>query len=294
MKTTKSRIIFFAIAITYNLLLGLYLKDFLVLSQTLTAFYLLSVLPAFFLLIETRSRAMKAIVYIVLGLNILMNLVYFVCCRRLLPVMTMVLLVVELMYFITFANQPRKDKLLTKICVLAITALILVTIITAYNFVCKLDAHYLVNGGATLWDTQTEELADEICTDCETDEEKVQAIYNWIIHNFEYDYNYHTFIQYFNVRKTLHTHKGVCYDFSNLFAALCRSQNIPCYVVDGTPYDRSTADHTWNRVYYNNSWWDVDVTNDMCASKDDGNIYGFRKLESPHSSDVEYRITQIY
>ena len=45
MKTTKSRIIFFAIAITYNLLLGLYLKDFLVLSETLTAFYLLSVLP---------------------------------------------------------------------------------------------------------------------------------------------------------------------------------------------------------------------------------------------------------
>ena len=36
MKTTKSRIIFFAIALTYNLLLGLYLKDFLVLSQTLT------------------------------------------------------------------------------------------------------------------------------------------------------------------------------------------------------------------------------------------------------------------
>ena len=42
MKTTKSRIIFFAIAITYNLLLGLYLKDFLVIPQTLTAFYLLS------------------------------------------------------------------------------------------------------------------------------------------------------------------------------------------------------------------------------------------------------------
>ena len=72
MKTTKSRIIFFAIAITYNLLLGLYLKDFLVLSQTLTAFYLLSVFPTFFLLIEARSRVMKAIVYIVLALDILM------------------------------------------------------------------------------------------------------------------------------------------------------------------------------------------------------------------------------
>ena len=40
MKITKSRIIFFAIAITYNLLLGLYLKDFLVLSENLTVFYL--------------------------------------------------------------------------------------------------------------------------------------------------------------------------------------------------------------------------------------------------------------
>jgi len=31
----KSRTIFFAIALTYNLLLGLYLKDFLVLSPVL-------------------------------------------------------------------------------------------------------------------------------------------------------------------------------------------------------------------------------------------------------------------
>ncbi|MBQ2785826.1 MAG: hypothetical protein IJF02_04930 [Oscillospiraceae bacterium] len=153
MKTTKSRIIFFAVALTYNLLLGLYLNDFLVLSQTLTVFYLLSVLPTLFLMTEARSRAMTAIVYIVLVLDILMNLIYFVCCRRLLPVMTMVSLVVELMYFIAFTNRPRKDKLLTKICVLAISGLILVTMLFAYNFVCKPEAPYLVNGGATLWDT---------------------------------------------------------------------------------------------------------------------------------------------
>ena len=294
MKITKTKIVFFAIAITYNLLLGLCLKDFLVLSQTLTAFYLLSVFPAFFLLIEARSKAVKAIMYIVLVLDILMNFIYFVCCRRLLPVMTMVLLVVELMYFITSANRLHKDKLLTKICILVITGIILVTGITAYNFVCKPEAPYLSNGGATLWDTQTEELADEICTDCETDEEKVQAIYQWIIHNYEYDYDYNAFIQYFDIRKTLRTHKGVCYDFSNLFAALCRSQNIPCYVVDGTPYDRSTASHTWNRVYYNDFWWDVDVTNDTTANQNNEKPYGFRKLESPHSTDEEYIITKTY
>lgn len=294
MKTVKSRIIFFAIAFTYNLLLGLYLKGFLVLSPTLTAFYLLSVLPTLFLLIETRSRVMRAIVYIVLALDILINLIYFVCCRRLLPVMTMVFLVAELMYSIVFTNRPRKDNLLTKICISAISTLILVMMIFAYNFVCKPETPYLTNGGVTLWDTQTKELADEICADCDTDEEKVQAIYQWIIRNFEYDYEYYAFIQYFDICQTLRTRKGVCYDFSNLFAALCRSQNIPCYVVDGAPYDRSTADHTWNRVYYNNSWWDVDVTNDTAASKGSEKLYGFRKLESSHSPDTNYGITKIY
>lgn len=293
MKTTKSIIIIFAIAITYNLLLGLYLKDFLVLSQTLTAFYLLSVLPTFFLLAELHSKAMRTIVYIVLLLDILMNLVYFVCCRRLLPVMTMLFLVTELMYLITAANRLRKDKFLTKICVLAISGLILVTGITAYNFVCNPEAPYLTNGGATLWDTQTEELADEICADCDTDAEKVQAIYNWIIHNCEYDYDYYAFVQYFNARRTLHTRKGVCYDFSNLFAALCRSQNIHCYVVDGTSY-KTAAQHTWNRIYYNNSWWDVDITNDTTANQSNKKPYGFHKLESSHSSDEEYRITKTY
>ena len=294
MKTTKSRIIFFAIAITYNLLLDLYLKDFLVLSETLTAFYLLSVLPALFLLTEPHSRAMRTIVYVTWALDILVNFIYFTRCRRLLPVMTMLFLVIELMYYITGTVKTNKDSLLTKIYVLIIAGLILVTVITAYNFVRKPEAPYLLNGGATLWDTQTEKLADEICAGCDTDAEKVQAIYNWIIHNCEYDYDYHAFVQYFNVRRTLHTRKGVCYDFSNLFAALCRSQDIPCYVVDGTPFDRSLAAHTWNRVYYNSSWWDVDVTNDLSATKDGKNLYGFLKLESLYSSDTNYQITKVY
>lgn len=291
---TKPRILFFAIAITYNLLLGLYLKDFLVLSETLMAFYLLSVLPTFFLLIEVLSKAMKAIMYIVLVLDILVNLIYFICCRRLLPVMTMIFLVVELMYFITGTVRPRKDSLLTRIYVLTVTGLIFVTMISAYNFVYKPEATYLANGGATLWDTQTEKLADEICSGCDTDEEKVKSIYEWIIYNFEYDYSYQVFIQYFDICQTLRTHKGVCYDFSNLFAALCRSQNIPCYVVDGTPYDRSTASHTWNRVYYNNSWWDVDVTNDITSTANCKKLYGFRKLEDVSALDNYYRITKIY
>ena len=241
---TKSRIIFFFVLAAYNLLLGVYLKDFFVLSPILLTFYFLSALPTLFFVLKIRSAPMCAIVYIVLFFVIVMSIFGFAYCSRLLPIMTMVTTAAELMYLAIVDNSSGKDTLLTKIYVLAVSVFIIVSLILSYNFVCKPESPYLLNGGATLWDTQTEELADEICANSNTDAEKVQAIYNWMIANFEYDYDYQILLQYFNVRRTLSTRKGVCYDFANLFAALCRSQNIPCYVVDGTPYNRSTEDHS--------------------------------------------------
>ena len=291
---TRSRIIFFAIALTYNLLLGLYLKDFFVLSPMFTTFYLLSALPTLFFVIRIRSNAMRAIMYITLIFVLGMSAVSFVCCRRFLSIMTMLEMVVMLMYLALSNNNSSKDKLLTKIYVLVVAALIVTALFFSYNFVRKPESPCLLNGGATLWDTQTEELADEICASSDTDADKIQAIYSWIIHNFEYDYNYHAVIQYFDVHRTLRTRKGVCYDFSNLFAALCRIQNIPCYVVDGTPYDHSTEDHTWNRVYYDSCWWDVDVTNDISSIANGKCLYGFRKLDGISAPDKNYFITKIY
>ena len=294
MKTKKSRIIIFVVALTYNMLLGLYLKDFLVLSPMFTAFYLLSVLPTLFFVIRIRSNAMRAIVYILLIFVLGMSAVSFVCCRRFLTIMTMLEMVVMLMHLAISNNNSGKDKLQTKIYVLTVSVLIVVTLLFSYNFVFKPEVPYLNNGGATLWDAQTEELADEICSGCETDEEKVQAFYEWIISNFEYDHDCYPLIQYFDVRKTLRTKQGLCFDFAHLFAAFCRSQNIPCYAVDGISYTDSSARHTWNRVYYNGSWWDMDLTNDTLATKDNRKIYGFRELESIASTDKDYYITRIY
>ena len=290
----KSRIIFFAIAITYNLLLGLYLKDFLAISPMLVTLYLLSALPTLFFVIRVRSTPMRAIVLIVLFFVMVMSFVSALSCRRLLPMLTFVVTAIEMMYFGIVDNSSGKDKMLTKICILALTAFIAVLLFFSYNFVFKPEAPYLSNGRDTLWDTRTEELADEICAGCETDEEKVQAIYTWMIANMEYDYDYQVLLQYFDVRRTLSTRKGVCYDFANLFSALCRSQNIPCYVVDGTPYDRSTQDHTWNRVYYDGCWWDLDVTNDITSTASGKSLYGFRELTSAYASDKDFYITNIY
>ncbi len=291
---TKSRIIFFAITLTYNLLFGIYLKDFLVLSPMFTTFYLLSVLPTLFFLIRIRSNAMRAIVYVALIFVMGMSAVSFVCCRRFLAIMTMLEMVIKLMFLALSDDSSGKDKLLTKIYVLAVAALIVTTLFVSYNFVFKPEAPYLTNGGATLWDTQTEELADEICAGCETDEEKVRAFYNWIISNLEYDHDYYPIIQYFDVRKTLRTKQGLCFDFAHLFVAFCRSQNIPCYAVYGISYTDSSARHTWNRVYYNDSWWDMDLTNDTLATKDNRKIYGVRELDSITSPDKNYYITKIY
>ncbi len=172
--------------------------------------------------------------------------------------------------------------------------LIIVLLFSVYIFVYKQDNFSLTNGQATLWDTDTVKLSDKICADCDTDEEKVKAIYKWMIYNFEYDYDCEPLIQYFNVRKTLSTRKGICYDFSHLFAALCRSQNIPCYVVDGDKRDNAQYHHTWNRVYFDSSWWDMDVTFDIVQTKNQGVLYGFRKIDGPYVTIKEFFITKIY
>lgn len=291
---SKSGLIFLFVLAAYNLLLGVYLKDFFVLSPMLVTLYLLSALPTLFFVLKIRSTPMWVVVLIVLFFVMVISIVSSLSCRRLLPMLTFVVTAIEMMYLGIVDNSSGKDKLLTKICVWVLTAFIAVLLLFSYNFVYKPEAPYLSNGRDTLWDTQTEELADEICAGCETDEEKVLAFYNWIIANLEYDHDCYPLFQYFDVRKTLQTRQGICFDFSHLFAAFCRSQNIPCYAVDGMPYDRSKDPHTWNRVYFNGSWWDMDLTNDILATKNDGKLYGFRELESITVSDKDYYITKIY
>ena len=290
----KSRVILFIVAFVYNLVLGVWLRNFLCLSPTLQVFYLISFLQTFFLLFEIKSKAMRSVIFILLALVLLMNFAYAVYCRRVFPFLAIISVAIVLIYFTVFADSTRKDNLLTKIFVLLISASMIALLFTAYIFVYKQDNVSLTNGQATLWDTETVELADEICADCYTDEEKVKAIHEWIIHNFEYDYGYTPIVQYSNVHQTVESRKGICYDFAHLFAALCRSQNVPCYVVDGTPYDPAKDCHTWNRVYFNGSWWNADVTHDIVQIQKQNDLYGFYSLPNAYSFDEMYYITRIY
>ena len=291
---SKTGLIFFFVLTAYNLLLGVYLKDFLVLSPMLVTLYLLSALPTLFFVLKIRSTSIRAIVLIVLFFVMVMSIVSALSCRRLLPMLTFVVTAIEMMYFGIVDNSSGKDKLLTKIFVLAVSAFTVILLLFSYNFVYKPEAPYLSNGRDTLWDTQTEELADEICSGCETDEEKVRAFYDWIVSNFEYDYDCYPLFQYFDVRKTLQTKQGICFDFSHLFAAFCRSQNIPCYAVDGKSRKNNVDRHTWNRVYYDGTWWNVDITTDNSRTANGKELYGFHKLEGAFVPDEDFFITKIY
>ena len=166
------------------------MRDFLVLSPALHVFYLLSALPALFLTFKINSKVMTAMVYILLILIACMNIAYAIYCRRVFSFLALIPLAIVFMYFIAFADNTGKDNLLPKIYVLIVSVLIIVLLFSAYILVYKQDDVSLINGQATLWDTDTVKLADEICADCDTDEEKVKAIYKWMIHNFEYNYDY--------------------------------------------------------------------------------------------------------
>ena len=140
-------------------------------------FYLLSVLPTLFLMVKINSQVMKAMVFIFLILIACINFAYAIYCRRIFPFLAIISLGIVLIYYIAFANNKSKDNLLTKIFVWVVFFVILSLLLSAYIFVYKQDDVSLTNGQATLWDTKTVELADEICSDYDTDKEKVNAIY---------------------------------------------------------------------------------------------------------------------
>ena len=225
----KSRVILLIVALIYNLALGFWLRNFLCLSPTLQVFYLISFLPTLFLLFEVKSKAMRSVIFILFALIFLMNLAYAVYCRRVFPFLAIISVAIVLIYFTVFADSRRKDNLLTKIFVLIVSTSMIALLFTAYIFVYKQDDVSLINGQATLWDTETVELADEICADCYTDEEKIKAIHEWMIHNFEYDYGYTPIVQYSNVHQTVETRRGICYDFAHFY--LLRSVEAKIFLV---------------------------------------------------------------
>lgn len=106
----------------------------------------------------------------------------------------------------------------------------------------------------------------ELTKNLKTEIEKITAIYNYIVSNFNYDYEKFRNLpsEYIpTIDDTLLSQKGICYDFSSLFASMLRSANIPTKLVKGYSVN-VRGYHAWNEVYINskNKWVTIDTSYD--------------------------------
>ena len=106
--------------------------------------------------------------------------------------------------------------------------------------------------------------AAELCDGLTDEADKVVAIHNYIAENFRYNYVFAAAVRNGSIKTyipdtnaALEELRGVCYDFSALFAAMCRSQGILCAMAKGYT---DNGYHAWNMVYLDEEWVAVDMT----------------------------------
>lgn len=92
-----------------------------------------------------------------------------------------------------------------------------------------------------------------------TQEARIDAIYQWICQNIQYDRELAASITSGAVKThipdpdaTLESRKGICYDYAALLAAMLRSQGIPTRMVMG---QIPPGYHAWNEVYLEGTGW---------------------------------------
>ena len=284
----KIRLFGFAVLTAINIYVTYFLWDTLLISTLPVCLILLSIICSGLFLVNVKSKLQRTITYFLAVVIMVIGLYFAIYYRRplgFLAVFSSATVIVK-----NFICGPNcKEKLLTKIIgTILLLAIALTIVFTGLTF--SYTNKSLVNGTGVLWDANHEKQFDEICLGTLTDEEKAKAAYTWILNNITYDYDCNPVYQYSDLDKTLQTKKGICYDIANLFTAICRSQNIPCYSVDGYRKDDYQYKHTWNRVCIDGAWYNVDITADLTNSIP----YGFYHVANYNSVDENFVITRIY
>ncbi|MBE0449620.1 MAG: transglutaminase domain-containing protein [Clostridia bacterium] len=93
---------------------------------------------------------------------------------------------------------------------------------------------------------------------------RIKTLYDYVVKNVAYDYDKIPTLtaDYVpNIDETYADLKGICYDYSALFASIHRSQGIPTRLVKG--YSKFVDGyHAWNEIYINGDWYIIDSTVD--------------------------------
>ena len=105
--------------------------------------------------------------------------------------------------------------------------------------------------------------AEELSKNASTDLKKVESIYQYIVETVKYDTEKAKKVAlgqltgYLpNIDDTLETSTGICFDYSSLFAAMLRSQDIPAKLIMGyVGVSAKPTYHAWNEVYTEETGW---------------------------------------
>ncbi|WP_052339914.1 transglutaminase-like domain-containing protein [Gorillibacterium massiliense] len=133
--------------------------------------------------------------------------------------------------------------------------------------------------------------AKELTKNAKTEQEKVSLLYDYITKTIVYDdkkiktlsNNYIPVID-----NVLADGKGICYDYSTLFAAMLRSLNIPTKLMMGYKKDISVY-HAWNQVYLKDKgkWVTIDTTYDATLRQNKAAV-------SMIKEDSQFKIEKVY
>ncbi|OZV11590.1 hypothetical protein CIW83_14210 [Tissierella sp. P1] len=135
---------------------------------------------------------------------------------------------------------------------------------------------YLASTQPVYWDDKEKviELAQNLTKGKNTDKEKIESIYKYIVNNIKYDYNKikglsNDYVP--EIHKVLADKSGICYDYAALFAGMLRSLGIPTKLVKGYKSDLKEY-HAWNQVFLDGKWVVIDTTYDAALKKDNVKI----------------------
>lgn len=130
--------------------------------------------------------------------------------------------------------------------------------------------------------------AEELTKGIETNEGKVEAIYQYVVNNIKYDNEkVATLTNHYlpDLNETYKTNKGICYDYASLTAGMLRHLGVPTKLTKG--YAANIKEyHAWNEVFINNEWKIIDTTHDAA-------YVGTNKKMEMYKANEDYKVKGI-
>lgn len=134
--------------------------------------------------------------------------------------------------------------------------------------------------------SKIDNLARELTAGETSSKGKSKIIYNWVGSNIEYDHDKAEQVlnNDFNIKSgaipTFNTRKGICFDYSCLYVAMCRANGLKVRIITGEGFNGvSWVSHAWNQVYIQEEsrWINVDTT-----FYKGGNYFNSRRFDMDH------------